>query len=379
MSVQGPSLSFDPQYVNFVIVAWQGQEFQPLTLEQLQRRALERAEQVFSGLTMMGLAERQAKPAAVKAAIALLKALMLVKQTSSGPRDARIARVELTPLGEEILREEPAAGGIRVGLVNLLTKTSPPLMKVLTSLEHDGPLSRPIAYPAPGAPRKGAAFNKAVLQGLAQLERDSNVPAAPPAQASTRQTASQTLKVAATQTTRRHPAGQTPVFDKIAILAADIGLLWRDVTPVNEALGIETIGSATQRREEVYTPYIPQWEAIRQKFEASVQRTYSARVDTSGFVTIGALRGGIGRELALSTPVVDTFLNLARDAADRGEGPFTLQFEPDDDLLYAADRKPLIWEGAAFDFIEVQARQRATSSSDRAPIGARIGSVRSSG
>jgi hypothetical protein len=378
VSVRGPSLSFDPQYVDFVIVAWQRQAFQPLSFEELQRLALERAEQVFSELTMIGLAERQATPAAVKAAIALLKALMLVKQMSSGPSGARIARVEITPLGVEILSEEPAVGGIRVGLVTLLTKTSPSLAKVISSLEHDGPLSRPIAYPAPGAPRKGAAFNKAVLQGLAQMEHDSSVPAAPPAQASTRQTASQTLKLAATQATRHHPASQTPSFDKIVALASDLGLLWRDVTPVNEALGIEIIGSATVRREDVYTPNIPQWEAIWPNFQVVLERTYTARVDNSGFVTIGAVRGGIGRELALSAPVVDAFLGRTRDAADRGECPFTLQFEPDDDLLYAANRKPLIWEGSAFDFVELQARQRALSSGDRAPIGARTGFMRSS-
>jgi hypothetical protein len=373
VSVRGPALGFDPQYVDFVISAWRQQGFPTLSADELQRIALERAKQVFTEQTMMGLVERQAKLSAAKAAIALLKALKLVKQISSGSGSARIVRVETTPLGQEIFGEEPTAGNIRLRLVGLLVKNSPPVTAVLRSFEKDGPLSRPVANPLPGTPRKGAAFNRGVEEGLAQYESQGSEYGHRSAHTGVRQTATQRLKAAGVEATNRHPVSQIPSFEKVVMLAVELGLLWTDVQPINQAIGVESIGLAAVSRDGAFIPNVPSWKEIGVRFQETLRRVYLARVDSSGLTTIATLRGGIGRELGLSAAAVDAYLRLTREAGDRGECQFTLQFEPNDDLLYAADRHPLIWHGTAFDFVELHVRQGASPVGIGAAPSARSG------
>lgn len=361
MVARGPALSFDPQYVDFVISVWHAHDFAPMAVDDLQRLALVHAEHVFTHLNVIGLAPQQAKPSTAKAAITLIKALKLAKQTSSGTRSARVVKMSPTPLGREILPEEPQAGAIRVGLVGHLVKSSPPLSALLSTLEERGPLSRPIAHPLPGTPTKGVAFNRGVLEGLAQYYEQEGRSTELAGRTSARRSPTQELKAAALQETQRHPASAMPSFEKGIALAAELGLLWRDIEPINQSLGIESIGSAATSYGGTMIPYVPTWQGAAAHFQDTLWRVYRQRVDSSGLMTIATLRGGIGRELGISAAVVDTFLRLTREAGERGECSLTLQFEPNDDMLYAAGRRPLIWQDTAFDFVEVQ-RTQATPS-----------------
>jgi hypothetical protein len=368
----GPSLSFDPQYVDFVIAAWQRRDLMPCQIVDLQRLAAEHAERVFTEWSMMGLAKQQVNAAAIKSAIALLKSLKLLKQTSIGPRDARLIQLTTTPVGRELLAEKPEASNVRVGLVSLLIQQSPALKRLLTTLDNAGPLSRPVASPLPGTPSKGATFNRSVLDGLTHYASRLRLPSQPSAPSAKRPTASQALKAAITQATQRHPVSDIPSLEKLMLLAADLGLLWRDVDQINQALGVESLGTATQVRDGATIPNVPRWDDIELRFTATLARVYRQRVDSSGFATIQALRGGIGRELRLSWKAVDGLLCSARDHGERGESTLLLQFEPNDDLLYVKGRQPLIWQRNAFDFVEVQhiadaAPFPSTASSGREP------------
>lgn len=354
MVARGPALSFDPQYVNFVISAWGTQDFAPVVVADLQRLALAHADRVFTQLNVIGLAPQEAKPAAVKSAISLINALKLAKQTSSGTRSARIAKISATPLGREILPEGPQAGTIRVRFVGHLVTSSPSLSSLLASLEKRGPLSRPIAHPLPGTPTKGAAFNRGILEGLTHYYEQEGRAAEPAGPSSARRSPAQELKAVALQATQRHPAGATPSAEKVIALAAELGLLWRDIEPINQSLGVESIGSAATAHDGTLIPRVPLWQSAAAQFQETLWRVYRQRVDSSGLTTIASLRGGIGRALGVSAPVVDAFLCLTREAGERGESSLTLQFEPNDEVLYTRNRQPLIWQDTAFDFIEVQ-------------------------
>ena len=371
MPARGPTLSFDPHYVDFLISAWGCQDLTPLALADLQRLTSEYAQQHLDLMTMMGLAEHQVKRPAITSAINLLKSLKLAKQTSSGPKNAKVVTVSVTSLGSEVLNEKPAAGSIRVGLVGLLIDQSPPLRTLLHAFHDHGPLSRPIAHPRSGTPRKGTAFNRALLEGLASYV--GTVHSLPPRSAA-RKTASQQLAEVSAQVAGRHPVSALPSAAKLVLLAIDLGLLWRDVEQVNSALGIEIIGTAATARDGTIVPLVPDWRESQTRFAETLWQVYLQRVDSSGFATIEALRGGIGRELAISGSVVDAFLCRARDLGDGGDYPLTLQFEPDDDLLYSSERKPLIWQESAFDFVEVHQRvpgtlQTTSLASSGRPVG----------
>jgi hypothetical protein len=320
---------------------------------ELQSAVAEYAEHVFTHLNMIGLAKRQANPRAIQAAVALFKSLKLIKQTNSGTRNAHVVQMNVTPLGHEILGEEPAVANIRIGLVSLLVKSSPTLTTLLRSLAEIGPLSRPVANPLPGTPTKGATFNRTLLEGMAEYQSQEWAVTEVTVRTTTKQPASMTLKAMAAQATQRHPASVIPSFDKVITLAADLGLLWRDVKQINQAFGVESIGSAASEDDGVLIPNIPDWQVSAETFQEVLWNVYLQQVNSSGLTTIRTLRGGIGRELCISDAVVDAFLCLTHEAGDRGDCPFTLQFEPNDDLLYAASRRPLICQETAFDFIEV--------------------------
>lgn len=360
MPARGPALSFDPLYVDFLISAWGQQGLTPLAPADLQHLTAEYAQRRIDKSTMMGLAERQVKRPAITSAINLLKSLNVIKQTSSGPKNAKVVTITATSLGSEVLREKPAVGSIRIGLVGLLIEQSAPLRALLHHFDEHGPLSRPIAHPKPGTPRKGAAFNRALLEGLAEYV--GTLPS-PLARTSAKQTASQWLKEMVTAVPAHHPVAALPAADKLVSLAIDLGLLWRDVEQLNQALGIETIGSAASTRDGATVPHVPSWHDSEARFAETLWKVYLQRVDSSGFITIEALRGGIGSDLRICAAVVDAFLCRARDLGDHGEFPFVLQFEPDDDLLYSANRNPLIWQERAFDFVEVHQRVPGTLQS----------------
>src|SRR5262249_8324680 len=147
---------------------WQQKDLTSLQLSDLQHLAAEYAQQVYDKSTLMGLGERQVKHPAINSAMTLLKSLKLVKQTSSGPRNVTVVKVSVTSLGSEILREKPEVGSIRIGLVGLLVDQSSPLRALLHAINEHGPISRPTASPRPGTPRKGAAFNRSLIEGLDQ-------------------------------------------------------------------------------------------------------------------------------------------------------------------------------------------------------------------
>src|SRR5262249_3440947 len=92
---------------------------------------------------------------------------------------------------------------------------------------------------------------------------------------------------------------------------------------------------------------------------------HKERSDSTGFAPIEALRGTLGRILALSPAAVDYVLVSARDAGDHGDVPLVLHFEPNEDLQYSPVRDPLIWRGHAYDFVEVQSNGRRAIKSTR--------------
>ena len=107
MPAQGPSLNFDPRYVDFTISAWREQDFAALPVEDLRRAAAKYGDQVFGHLNMIGLAEEHVKLPQFASALALLKSLKLVKETKVGPKDAKVAMISATPLGSDALQEDP--------------------------------------------------------------------------------------------------------------------------------------------------------------------------------------------------------------------------------------------------------------------------------
>jgi hypothetical protein len=358
MPAKGPSLNIDPRYLDFAISVWRQEDFASLPLAEFEANVAERASVALNEFNLMGLAKEQVKPSLVKSAITLFKSMKLAKSVPVGPRDVRATQLAITPLGREVLSEPPAIGGIHRYLVSILVSVSPPLAALLKYLNDYGPLSRPISSPIPGTPRKGAAYNRALLAGLVEYsDRVGGFGTQQhmhPASGRQKQTASQRLKEAITEATKRHPVSTIAGVEKIIPLAAALGLLWIDRVQVNEALGIESVGTATTQQDGAVFPNAPDWRTMSAQFTELLLNTHFTRMYGSGFSSIDALRGGVGRVLRLSPPVVDALICRARVAGDRGESPVRLQFEANDDLSYTPGRRPLIWENTAFDFVEVR-------------------------
>src|SRR5258708_17345510 len=65
-----------------------------------------------------------------------------------------------------MLKEDVAMGGLRLELVRRVVTRSPDLTAFLTALDTGGPLITPISSLTPVAPTRGAAYNRAVDEGV---------------------------------------------------------------------------------------------------------------------------------------------------------------------------------------------------------------------
>jgi hypothetical protein len=356
---RGPALTFDPRYVNFVIEAWQKHGLATMESDDLITAAVEHAEAALIRLNEMGLLEEDVSQSEISKAIALFKALKLLKQTKTGPRNAQVTKVSVTPDGRDMLGEQPVIGGVRPRLASLLVSKNPELTLLLRALEEHGPLVQPVLSLIVGAPRKGRPYAEAIEQGLekfwaqgtpARMHSTNETNGMPRTR---RATARQLLDVAKAEALARHPAGALRQLDKVVPLVRALGLLWTDTQQLNEVIAAQYVGSAASQDAGTYVPSTPTWASIRSRFIDELVRAHTAQENGSGFATIESLRGAIGRALHLAPSVVDDLICAAREAGERREVPVSLHFEPSEDLLYHRDRHPIIWLDRAFDFVEV--------------------------
>jgi hypothetical protein len=308
----------------------------------------------------MGCHEETVAAKKITQALTLLKALQSLKQTTSGPTDAREIWLTTTPTGDTVLNEQPVAGGLRPHLAQVIVANSPGLQSFSHLLHVHGPFTQPALHFESGAPRRGAAYVQAVADGIAayqaQTEEASEGSAPPPQRGSggKNPTAAQLIKAAQLRAKQQHLAGGLRSLDTVVSTCLGLGLMWTDLRQINEVLAARQMGSASIAHGESYMPHIPSWDASRMRVIDALRQAQAQRADATGYAPIGALRGAVGRMLGLSPTAVDYLLVSARDAADRGEISLSLHFEPNEDLLYSPERDPLIWRGHAYDFVEVR-------------------------
>jgi len=257
-----------------------------------------------------------------------------------------------------VLHESPATGGIRVGLVQRLLTTYPALRDGLRTLQEEGPLVKPVRQLAFGAPSRGKAYTEALVQGLQQFWAlpalvGRRFPAPVTRGQSTRSPTPAQLLSSAQAQARSFPTPGSKWLEKDVMLS-ELGLLWIGIEQVNDVIAAHYTGAAVVTVNDTMSPHTPNWEDIRAPFVAELLRAYQAHADGTGAASIADLRGALGQSLRLGPTVVDDLLCHAREAGDRHEESIRIHFEPDDDRIYAADRSPLIWRGAAYDFVEVK-------------------------
>jgi len=361
MASQGPALTFDPRYVEFVIQVWQEQALAPIAVTDLTAAVRARAEDRFTALNAMGLHEEHVSDTQVSRAISLLKSIKVAKQTATGPKGASVAKLAATSLGQTLLKEAPVASGIRPELVRHLVVSSSELTRLLQALDQQGPVAVPVLNLIPGTQRRRGAYNKGVEDGLAQFW-------ALPSQAShyggshglsaipggKKPTPAQLIKQAQADALKRHAAAQVKSFDTVVTLASALGLVWRDTQQINPVVATRSIGSAAARMGDSYVPNVPAWDHVGSRFIQALIHAYTSRADGSGFATVEALRGALGTSLHIAPSVADALLRKAREEGDHGRVPVHLYFVENEDRMYAPDRHPLLWQGHAFDFVEVK-------------------------
>ncbi len=180
------TLNFDPRYVEFLIQAWLARDLAPIDLDVLIAATTRQAQESFTALNAMGLREEVASADEVKRAIALLKSLELLKQKTVTPKPPKqpkrgappevqsmavsVARpytlVTVIPEARNLLTQPWATGGLRPGLVRRIVAFSPQLTALLQVLYEYGPIVRPLRSLTPFAPTRGAAYTRAVEDGL---------------------------------------------------------------------------------------------------------------------------------------------------------------------------------------------------------------------
>lgn len=376
-TTRGIALTFDPRYVEWVIQAWLTRDLAVMKVDELAALATAYIEERLTELTAMGLHEEDVSADAVNKAIALLKNLGLLLQKRVTPRAPRPPRgkkaAQLVPAAQmaveppyyaisatadsrAVLSEPPATGGIRVELVRRIVAKSPELTTLLTALDEHGPLIRPVRNLTPLAPTRGAPYARAVAEGIEEFW--SRIPRRDPptsnGAAARRPAPAKVIETAAKAALSLHPAGAVTQAEKLLPLAAVLGLVWMDTRQVNEVIGAQYVGSAVSRGESGFAPRVPSWEDIRDRFVEELARAHRARNDGTGFATVASLRGAIGHALHIAQPVVDDLMRSARDAGDQDQIPVLVHFEPDEELLYMAERQPLFWRHHAYDFVEVR-------------------------
>jgi hypothetical protein len=164
----------------------------------------------------------------------------------------------------------------------------------------------------------------------------------------------------------RHAAGKLKSLDTLVSLASAFGLAWEDVEQVNSVVAVRSIGSAAVSFDGTYSPNTLDWNQAGSRFIQALVRAHASRADGSGFATVEALRGALGQSLHIAPSIADALLRKAREEGDRGTVPVQLYFVENEDLMYAKNRRPLLWHDHAFDFIEVRPLAGSSSVSARA-------------
>jgi hypothetical protein len=347
------ALNFDPRYLTFLLHAWNQHQFQPMPLDELKGLALQEAEEHFTRLNAMGLLEEEVSADKVGKAMNVLKGLKLTTEKKVGPKANPMTRIAPTKDGKSVLEGEHMIYSVPTHLVQELVASSPDLLKLLSSLETDGPLCLPAYVPDIDAPKKKALVQRAAQEGITRYLALAGTPAL--SLDSTGTPAAQ-IKRLAEQYLAFHPAGQLKGIDKLIALAEQLGLIWTHAQRVSSVVVVRKHGLAAQPGgNKGYAPRIPEWPAYAPTFAKQLIKAHAQVADSSGFAAIEDLRGMLGEDLGLSAPVIDDFIGRLRDAADRREVPIRLHFEEDEEMLYEKGRHPLIWHGRAFDFVEVVA------------------------
>ena len=353
---RGPALDVDPRYLECAIEAWLAEDLSPTTPAELSVRTSARVEQLLNDRSAMGMSDERISSSQVTKAIALFKALNFAKSSVTGGKNARVQRLTVTPEGRSALSDSPATGGIRVALASRLVAYSPHLTALLSDLEQRGPVMLPILRRRPGAPTRGAAYTRSVLEGLQQVQEvlgRHGTQSAARAEGQRAPSVAKLLADARIAALVQRPGANVKNLDTVVELACALGLAWTDSRPVNDNVAIRTIGSAATRVDEAFTPRTPTWQASRHVFVPALIRAHQTADNGSGFTTIEALRGSLGQALNLAPPVVDALICEAREAGERREVELDMQFEENEDLVYRAGREPLYWRQHAFDFVDV--------------------------
>lgn len=356
MPPRGPALTFDARYVLAAIDAWRARDLAPITPLDLERETVHLLHERFTAWTIMGMREQPVSPSAVTKAVGVLTALKLAKKSTKGKGEARVIILTTTTEGSNLLADEPIGGALYPRFAACLSSANPDLANLLQLLAVHGPLSQPVLHPTATAPRRGPDYQAAITEGLREYRRTTPAITTPPIAfepANAKPTPPQRLKAAQTWANQVHPAGAVKQLDKVVAIGLAFGLLWVDVTQVNEVIGAKSIGLAATLMANGYRPNYLSWPGDSGAFLLALIKAVTARDNGSGFATIQEVRGTIGRQLQLSPIAVDVLLREARDAGDRHEIPIELHFEPDEDQLYAVQRDPLIWRNAAFEFVAV--------------------------
>jgi hypothetical protein len=368
------ALNFDPRYVEFLIQTWLARDFAPSKLDDLIAAVARRADETLTELNAIGLHEESVSMDKVKSAVALMKTLGLLRQRRVTPKplkqtkngklveaepavalDAPYTEVALTSDGLDVFAHFSAAGGLRPTLMRQIVAKSPELTTLLQALRDQGPIVRPIRSLTVDATTRGAAYTHAVEEGLEAFWTRFGSAKSPSHAEETsvartnRPTAAKLIENASTTALKRHPAGTLKQLDKLLALASELGLVWSDTIQINDVIAARLSGSAASVVDGEFAPNAPTWNDIRPRFLEALARAHGARADGTGFVSVEALRGALGHDLRLSAPVIDAFLCQARADGDQGRSTITLHFEPNEDVIYSRERRPLIWNGRAYD------------------------------
>jgi len=373
---RGPSLDFDPRYLEFMIEAWQARDLAPTPPDELVSQATERATERLTELNAMGMLEEDTSLPAVKKIFALLKSLGFTKEATTGPKGMKIKRLTVTSDGRAALTEPTATGGARPLLVSRLLAKSSQLTTLVRALHDDGPLVTPERDLAIGAPTRGAAYTRAMADGLASFRELIGLPATiaptPPVASkgrarTTAPTPAQMLTAAKAAALKHHPIGNLTQaqLDKAIPTALGLGLLWTDSQRVNEVIAAQYVGAAVIPAGASYAPNTPTWAADGPSFVEALLKVQAERADSTGFATITALRGGLGQTLHIAPAVADALICEAREAGERHEASVDIHFEPDEELMYVKGRQPLLWLGHAFDFVDVHSLPLHTQADER--------------
>ena len=356
MPPRGPALTFDPRYVTAAIDAWRARDLESIGQTDLEREIARLMRERFIAWSLMGMREQTVSAPAVKQAIGVFTALKLARKTTKGKGEAKVAMFATTADGFEILAEEPVGGALYPHFAECLSSASADIHNLLNLLSEYGPLTQPILHPIPEAPRRGAAYQIAIKEGLSDYHRQATTiitslhityePTNP------KPTPAQRIKAAQSWAMQAHPVGALKQLEKAVAIGLAFGLLWWILLQVNEVIGIKSIGLAATKTAKGYRPNILSWPSDSDKFIPALISAISTRANGSGFATIQEVRGAIGRKLDLSPVAVDVLLREAREAGDRHEIPLELHFEPDEDQIYAIQRDPLVWREGAFSSLQ---------------------------